>query len=203
MPINLLPANRLKALAAHRRVHLWCWLLAPTTLLLCAGVVYASTLQGPDQADLERLEAQRARLTVCERQVEQIKRRTRALESDVQSARRISEYPDWSIVLERIALARGNDVVLESASIGPAKQDRGESGKKSRHPASYQVDISGAGASQTAVSEFVARLEEIGLFASVRQNDTRARQVGPTSAVGFSLTCNIGAKPPSDREAQR
>ena len=49
--------------------------------------------------------------------------------------------------------------------------------------------LAGVGRSQAAVSQFVLRLEQLGLFDRVTLLDTRREPFGADSAVGFRAVC--------------
>jgi len=129
------------------------------------------------------------------------------------SARGVGQQPDWSVMLALLAEGLGHDVVLKSCELnqvltpltgagrGPAVSTPGrqDPSDKKEHEVTFALMVTGFGRSQTAVSQFVLRLERSGLFDSVRLIDANRQPFLNGKAIAFQLECSLG----SNRGARR
>jgi hypothetical protein len=76
----------------------------------------------------------------------------------------------------------GDDAVLRDIQLKP----------DSAQPRRFTVELRGLATTQPAVSQFVLRLQQIGLFDDVKLLRTGREPVFNTSAVSFEITCVIG-----------
>lgn len=189
--VNLIPVARRELSERRARVMLWAGVLVGYTVLLGGAGLAASSIIGDEPDGLGDLQSAKNRLALREQQLKAAGAEAIGFERRLVASRLIAEHPDWSIVSRLIAERRGEGVMLDSLAIAP---DRSEvrSGKRR---VEYIVRIDGAGVSQRTVNDYVKTLEELGLFASVRQVESRVRTIESTQMVGFQLECRVGSEP--------
>ncbi len=130
------------------------------------------------------------------------------------AAREVSVHPNWTLLLNALAAFKGPDVVLTTLEIKPIMPKaeptaraagraaepvtKPSSGAGSTKPAGFLMTIIGDARTQKSVTDFVLRLEETGIFASVRLVESKSKP-GPSDAgkapaieiIGFSLECRL------------
>ncbi len=111
----------------------------------------------------------------------------------LESCRAVGKQPDWSIPLAMVAGKLGEEVVLERCQLEP-REDADGQGDDDAGSGRYVFRISGLGKSQTAVSQFVLRLEKSELFNHVRLIKTNRQPFLNGKAVQFQLECLLEGK---------
>lgn len=191
--VNLMPAARREAMHRKSRVLAWAvTLTAYAGALGAAGIVASSAV---DTGASTRTELARASemLALRESQVKEAAAACVQLDGKLMAARLVSEHPDWSVVAELIAERKSSSLVLDSLSVVPVGGVAERGGKTAAHT----VEIAGAGESQRAVNDFIAQLEQLGLFTSVKRVESRARVMEGRQMVGFHVECALsGAASP-------
>jgi len=120
------------------------------------------------------------------------------------SARAVAGHPDWSVLLALLARARGEGLVLERVEVRPVVKTEPKNESESNANGAdtraalhseplYQLDIRGVAESQSLVAQYLLSLERIGLFDSVRLQETKPRTIGARGVVEFGLDCAIAA----------
>lgn len=187
--VNLMPAARRDAMHRKSRVLAWAVILtAYAGALGAAGIVASSAVEGaaPTRAELARASEM---LTLRESQVKDADAACVQLDRKLMASRLVSEHPDWSVVAELIAERKSSALVLDSLSVLPVGGVADRGGKTAAHT----IAIAGAGDSQRAVNDFIAQLEQLGLFTSVKQVESRARVMDGRQMVGFHLECALSS----------
>jgi len=123
--------------------------------------------------------------------------------------RGVGQQPDWSVMLKLVTEALGKEVVLRSCElneigvpVGPAPSV-GRAGVNipvsdvadSKEKIAFVLTINGFGRSQTAVSQFVLRMERAGMFDSVRLVSTIREPFLNAKAIAFRLKCRLDGAP--------
>jgi Tfp pilus assembly protein PilN len=107
-----------------------------------------------------------------------------------QTALALSDQPDWSMLLNLLTSALDDEVMLREIQIAPeGRGQRAEGTMNSVVP--YTVSLRGYARSQPAISQFVLRLQQNGLFDEVKLLRTGREPVANTSAVSFDIACEI------------
>lgn len=182
---NLIPPYRLSR--RHRRQRLRAWLIGSgiyaAALVAVALLVHQHTASARDRA---------GELSAASRDVEQARRamdlqqrRLNAAMVEQAANRAVSHQPDWSILLAALAGELGDQIVFRSCRLDALD----ESGAASCDVA---IKLSGLGKGQSAVSQFILRLEESGLFDQVKLIRTAREAMGDSTAVAFELECHFG-----------
>jgi hypothetical protein len=108
--------------------------------------------------------------------------------------RTVAAQPDWSLLMALVANVRGDDVILNhfAVEVPPDGSEVAPVGKgEAVKP--MLLHLGGYGRTQTAVSQFVLRLEHSDLFDSVQMVKTNREPFLATEAVAFKLDCQLKA----------
>ena len=186
--INLIPPHRRKARA--RRIRLRNWIAINTGYAMVLGLAFISVYA---QTFTTKLPA--AELSTTDREIEQSKHQLSAIHSAiayaqqiVASAKDISDQPDWSRLLGPLANSQGNEIVLSECDLSAIKDD---SDKAKPNASRVSLHLVGLGRSQTAVAQFMLRLEAMGLFDHVNLVQSSREQFMQSDAVKFELNCPL------------
>lgn len=196
---NLIPAPRRVARLARVRVRAWSAGCSALVVALVAGYLSLSSVESGDRARLERAVAVVGRRADrLEREVSEAKARNGDLARRLATTRAMVDHPDWSVLLDLLTGARGRELMLERVTLNasaPPGQPRTPAAGAGPAAESYVVRISGLGASQGDVMNYVAALASTGLFDSVKPPETRRRTVLNRELVGFEIECELAAHP--------
>lgn len=201
LAINLLPIYRREA--RQRRVlrRWWLWTCAgyTTALFLIALVIISiiPTQIGVSEAELDRLTESVAHTqhTIADYnpKLDQARRTLRANLS-------VRSQPDWSLLLMLLSKVAGDEVVLRRCQLDPveAVASAGEGAKptaqKHQNPTSYTLRLSGLARTQAQTSQFLLRLEETGLFETVRLINTSGSRIDEVDVSAFELVCSLASQ---------
>ncbi len=213
--VNLIPQPRRQAASARKRAQRWCWSVAGYAALLLGGYVAcaaAITLQSDDKS---------AMIEKTARQIDELNNATAALKPQLTEAhtklsvaRTVGDQPDWSLLLVIISATLDDDIVLSSTKLEPITPEvkpaaPSKDGKETKDPTIAQpsmlaLSLQGMGRSQAAVTQFVLRLERLGLFERVDLARSGRQTVGNTEANVFRIECLLqrSVKPTSDASAK-
>lgn len=198
--VNLIPVRRLMARQQRRHVRrcaLACAVWAAMALSVCAAGSTLFSAGGDDiQSQIEKvdreIELARSMLNGTRAELATAKATLRAIDS-------IANQPDWSLLLALLGSATRDDVLLRSFEFAPLPPEKAIAPSKGAAPAGrdaqgtrYLLKASGLGQSQPAVTQFVLRLEDMGLFSRVTLLDTSREPFLDGQATGFRIECVLG-----------
>jgi len=200
---NLIPAARL--IRKHRRTRLATWVkICLTYAALLAFALGASRWiwDCDEEAVSRQLEAVSQEITASGNAITEMKSELAEVRVALNAARAVGNQPDWSALLVLLTQKLGDHIVLDTCELKPLieKQTETKSGSgSSETPVTqvplgqqrYELILSGFGRTQTAVSQFVLRLERIDLLSTVKlTRSTRGRFMNG-EAVAFCIECSI------------
>ncbi|MBC8108139.1 MAG: PilN domain-containing protein [Anaerolineae bacterium] len=205
--VNLIPRPRRHAAAARKRVRFWSWGVTGYAMVLLAGYAAcaaALSVEGDDHT---------LALQKTTRQIDEMNNANASLKPQLAEAhtklsvaRVVGDQPDWSLLLAIISSTVDDEIVLTSTKIDPATgvdatpTTRSLTIEKSPVPAApvrMTLRLVGMARSQAAVTQFVLRLERLGLFERVDLGKSNRQTVGATEANVFRIDCLLhrGGKP--------
>lgn len=193
--VNFIPAERRLRMQARRRLRAWVAMLAAYVLLIGLGCALALAVHATDRArpivDADALEQE---VEQTRRSIASVRRQLTEARARIDALRTITAQVDWSILLAVLAETVGQDVVLSGCRLEPIDASN------AIDPPGFVVYLDGEGRSQSAVSQFVLRLERVGLFSNVVLLKTRrdARLWGPDGGgeiVVFSIEARLAPRP--------
>lgn len=202
--VNLIPAPRVRT--ARRRVRTHRWAAVCTTYILMLAVIYlACRFRWTGQCD----PAAREEMAQIVADIEQYNRRiastrmiSSAIEAKSEANQAVKNQPDWSVLLAMLSKNLGPDVVLKNCKLNMAEgvsvisisDEVPVTSSRTKDRRQFMLELSGLGRTQTAVSQFVLRLEKSGLFDKVKLVRTTRESFYSGKAVSFDLVCSLGAE---------
>lgn len=205
--VNLIPRPRRHAAAARKRVRFWSWGVSVYAMLLLAAFAAcaaAYTMDGDDRSMM---------LEKTTRQIDEMNNANASLKPQLEEAytklsvaRMVGDQPDWSLLLAIISSTIDDEIVMTSTKLDaatgadaqPATRSLGsEKASAPNAPARMTLCLQGMARSQAAVTQFVLRLERLGLFERVDLAKSSRQMIGSTDANVFRVDCLLhrGAKP--------
>lgn len=193
--VNLLPASFIEIRQRRARIRAWGMICAIHAILV-AGVGMVSASGGETTATLRtKVGLAQTRLENKTKEIDALRRALADRARRVDAIRAIADHPNWSILLDMLATLRGTDVVLERVSIDPDTAPPPGSKPGAVPKLRYQITIEGLARSNAAVLEYALAIQRVGIFESVRPEQTRQRETGAGDLFGFQLKCVLGDAP--------
>ncbi len=199
MRINLLPTARRNALARLIRIKRWAVAIGTGAAILAGSLATARIAWPDERADLRTVQAalQANQLDIVANVAalnDRVKRKKEALHT----ASKISDRPDWSILLALIADRTQKHIVLTHLTIEPAPpilQPTNRTKKPSTQEQPHRTLIlRGVGTSAHQVSLFSVRLEDLSLFERVVIEQSARSQSGQLGSIDFTIRCRLPKK---------
>jgi hypothetical protein len=153
--------------------------------VLAAWIGYAALGDGTYYA----MGAELHRISASEREIRaqlNLKRRRQADALQALSVvKSMRDRPDWSLLLSAIGTLQGNDIFLREVALAP------DTGILPLSPGGYAFHLVGIGSSPQSASQFVLRLQDLGVLEKVRMVRTSAEAVGGRMGTRFELDCRL------------
>jgi hypothetical protein len=144
------------------------------------------------------------RIGTLGRSIAGLQEQSTASRRKLDASRGVGQQPDWSVMLKLVADGLGNEVVLKSCELNEIAIAQESVSSRSAEPKisltsiseddkqiAFVLNIAGFGRSQTAVSQFVLRMERSGMFDNVRLESTMRKPFLNAKAVAFNLKCRL------------
>ncbi len=187
--INLISEGR--RIARRQRVKRRSWIIAVVSysvLIATVCVLYRGEDTQADSGTLaEGIAVLDAELAEIEQQ--QAGLRPELIEKNLvlTAGQSITDHPDWSLLLIYLSdEVLGDEIILGGFRLAPVK---GESQGKDIQDVPMTVTLTGHAMTTLAVSQFVLRLEESGLFNRVSLERTRREPFLTGQAIAFEIHC--------------
>lgn len=211
--LNLIPTTRLTA--RRRRTVLRRWLFGGGALaaVLIAMTVVAQLRWGGEPADLASTLDDAARRTSDTRsQLARMREELSAIERRLDANRAVTHQPNYAVLMALMARSLDDQLVLRSCAFepmpvdsdGPAPVRRtSDADDHAQRPAGFPITASGLAVNQRAVSAYLLRLEQMGLFHRVRLINTRREPTpfGSDPAIAFEIECYLATGDRPDASA--
>ncbi len=203
--IDLTPAPRREMKAVRARILRWATgLSAYAAVVFFACMFFASRCAGVNSA----LAATSAELNASIKATTELMLATDERLTDAQgkleAVRSLGRQPDWRVPLTILAKSLGDEVVLERCRLKAVKVTSPAAGRNAspgsagkgfppyRAPTHFLMELSGFARSQEAVSQFILRLEGVGLFKDVALVQTARQPFLDRQAIAFQVKCLLG-----------
>lgn len=208
--INLIPVHRILAMQRRIRVRLWMRIdsiCIGGLLIICAVVTAVFDQSVANVADeLAFLEEKVANVN---RSIGALRPQLSEVKLTLEASRAVQKQPDWSVLLALLANLQGDQIVMRSVKtepMGPGNPAAGvseiisveENSATDDDRSGYRLVLGGLGKTQSAVSQFVLRLEQCGLFERVTVIRTNREGFMSDHAVAFELLCTMGRAKETD-----
>jgi len=198
--VNLIPKYRIAARRRTRAAVRWAQGGAALAVVLVGSVVFFETqwAQNP-QAMAEQLAEATTSVEDTGVRLRRLEAELLATQRRVDANRAVTNQPDYAVLLALLARTLDEQVVLRSCGFeamifdDKPSETRRTSAAAPDQPAGFEVHTSGYAKTQRAVSDFVLRLEQTGLFHEVRLLRTQREPVpfGDGHAIGFEVRCYL------------
>jgi len=202
--VNLIPTKRLTS--KHRKVRLRIWALVCGAYLTSLAVASLSArVLWPAGASsiAEQLKATSQSIEQHNSTIIELREKLAEATGALETVGAVSSQPDWSKLLILLSNELQEEVVLNSCRlVSLDKNDKNVRDHLQELLSSlpvgvllaerqYILSLSGFGSTQSSISQFVLRLEEIKIFESVRLIDSHRQPFGNDEAVAFSIECRL------------
>jgi Tfp pilus assembly protein PilN len=160
-----------------------------SALGVCASI---SAVPSPARGNAaQRVAEVRSRIEASEKQTLAAKAASAKAARAIAARQAVGVHPDWSVLLSSLAALRGETIVLDEVEIRTESPIAGGARQAT-------VRIGGIAPGAAEISGFVLKLEGLGVFDRVSQQEATARQIGSVEALAFRVECRI-----VEREAGR
>jgi hypothetical protein len=204
--VNLIPARFRDARRRQRRVRAWITICGGYAIVLAVAYVGVATALGDGgttSADLAKTGQQVESLNRAE---SMLKLQLRDLRIKLSVARTVGEQPDWSLLLAVLGQLTDERIVLRSCRLetfadarpAPAAA-KAVSQPSTPGPTKMRLAITGLGKGQSDVTQFVLRLEKLGLFDHVDLIQSAREPMGTGEATVFRVECALHNRGSSER----
>ena len=195
--VNLLSPARLAARHRRRRIRSWVVGVGMYAALLVAIWMGARVLTGgAGQTLASQIDRTERRITQSKQRMAALQPKLAEARTTLAASRAVGEQPDWSLLLGLLSKLLDERTVLTNCRLEPLD----DAPRTAEGP--YRLHISGMGRTQVAVSAYMLRLEESGLFDKVTLVDTQTEPFRQGEAVGFRIECRLGASQTQPRATE-
>lgn len=182
-PVNLIPITRRIAQQRRRRLQGWIggaigWTGALLAVCIGARLSYST---GPAANAAAELPAVQQQIVDLNDKIAAVRKQLTEAQVVHETAQTVTDQPDWSILLSILGSAISDDVALREINLKPNPKDKKQ----------YIVELRGFSRTQPGVSQFVIKLQQVGLFDDVKLLRTGREPVLNVSAITFDLACEI------------
>ena len=205
--VNLIPYARIEARRRRERGRRWVFACVGYCSALVLLWLVVNALWGmPDAATAQQVEDIKVQIEDTRAALDLLHPRLADAQTTLAASRTIGDQPDFSILLSLLANLLDEETVLSDVDITPydpaisSMRDlhRVAATDDNRTARAYWLRVEGLGRSQSAVSEYVLRLERCGLFKRVHLLDTHKKPFLRDDAVAFRVECLLGEPAPVD-----
>jgi len=195
--VNLMPAYRAHARRRRRRLRRWAGALAAHAGVLLAAYGFCDAVWGSDTRALSGgFDRAAGRIADSRRQIEALQHQLAESQRLLDANRLLADQPDWSLLMAGLGETLGEDIVLTHCELGPAPVAlTGVTGAPTPAAGSgFVLALHGFGRSQAAVAQFVLRLEQTGLFDTVKLIKINRESFLAGEAVAFQVQCLLAGR---------
>lgn len=202
--INLIPTHRLLAMQRRIRARLWIRIdsICICVLLIICAIVMPLFNQSASSV-VDELVFLDKKSTGMNRSISALLPELSEAKLTLDASRAMQKQPDWSVLLALLANLQGDQIVMRNVHTKLMGDGHVATGDSEVIPAEeisaagdnrsgYKLVLGGMGKTQNAISQFVLRLEQCGLFERVRVVMTNRESFMSDHAVYFELLCTIG-----------
>jgi len=202
--INFIPRQRLIKNNSTTRLHLWFWIAGIYVIVVTIALSTVHAMWRVDDAAVSgELDSAVRHIEQYNTAILRLRAEMARITAQLQTSQVVKRQPDWSRLLILLSDTLGPDVVLSKCELQTLDAearpiaDMGQAGLDAAavnallSERRYRLDISGFGRKQNAVSQFVVRLEQSGLFDVVTMTNSHREDFMQRSAIAFTATCRF------------
>ena len=201
--VNLVSAARRQARQRRQRIARWTggvaiYALALIALWMGTHVVWTGT----QRSLASQLDQAEQRIDQTRQRMQELRPELAEARTTLAASRAVGNQPDWSLLLSLLSKLLDERTVLTGVKLEPKTDgppmpghaDDGPTDARFTAAGPFVLRISGLGRSQSAVSDYVLRLEDTALFEQVTLIDTHPEPFRDQEAVGFRIRCQLGER---------
>jgi len=201
---NFIPANRLAKKHCKARLRTWTAICGTYLILLALLILSAYLLWGTDDDSvIEGLKSTTERIEKYSSTISELQQKLAKATAELEASKAISQKPDWSKLLILVGDELKEEIVLNNCQLSTLNKNYTDVTNNLKELLSfsssgmllaerqYRLELNGFGRTQTSVSQFVLRLEQMQIFNSVRLVNSNRKALLNNEAVSFSIECNI------------
>ncbi len=205
--INLIPAERIARKRRHKRLRVWTGICCAYALALLAAVGAGYSAWGAnDPRSGDQLKAAEEKTGNSDSTIRELQQTLIEAKASLRVSKAISNRPDWSSLLVLIAEELENKIVLDCCKLveldnipprnetEPGNLSGPSTDNKSLRQKQFKLILTGLGRTQTDVSQFILRLEQVEVFDEVKLTQSVRQAFLTGEVISFRIECGIGAK---------
>ncbi len=196
--INLLPSDIILSRRAGVRKRRWIVACAALSLAgVVSSIAVRATLRDPRGLADEFARAGERREEAAQ-ELDRARASLRNAQQRLDAVGGLADRPDWSILLKVIAGARTESTVVDAVGLKkapPAPPPAGATSTVKSDDGAFDITIKGRGENQRDITALALRLEQTGLFDSVRQERVQASKSEAKDLLEFEFSCRLGPRP--------
>ncbi len=193
--VNLIPAARIEKRRRKARIRLWTAICGTYVVLLGGLALSAHTFwRDTDDSAIEKLVFMEQHIEAYSATISEFQQKLAKAQTELEAGKAISSQPDWTKLLVLLGDELREEVVLNDCQLTTLNlQESLSSSPTSAYLAEqqYKLELSGFGRTQTSVSQFVLRLEQMQMFDKVELVNSRRQAFLSNKAVAFSIKCSM------------
>jgi hypothetical protein len=201
--VNLIPPARIARRQCKSKIRRWTvicgtYLISLTVLALSAHAFWRDT----DDSVIEELAFTAQRIEGYNAKISELNNKLATTKAALEAGQVISSQPNWTRLLVLLGDELKEEVVLKDCQLMATSTSSGDAANSVQNlitsspdvflaERQYTLEVSGYGRTQTSVSQFVLRLEQMQIFDSVDLVNSRRQSFLNTEAVVFHIECRI------------
>ena len=202
--VNLIPAARIEKRRRKARIRLWTTICGTYVILLGGLVLWSCAFwRDTDETATEQLALTEQRIEAYKATISQFQQKLAKAQAELEADKWISSQPDWTKLLVLVGDELKDQIVLgvcQLATLNKSGENATNNLQESLSSAppgvqvaerQYELELSGFGRTQTSVSQFVLRLEQMQMFDKVELVNSRRQAFLSNKAVAFSIKCSM------------
>jgi Tfp pilus assembly protein PilN len=191
--VNLIPPHRRRAKARRTRLRNWIAINIGYALILGLAGVTVCAQSFATKAPAGALMAANRDIDLEKSQLSATRAAIAHAQQIIALSKGVSDQPDWSRLLAPLANSLGDDILLNRCELSAIKNDSpgNPQPKEPQDTSHMSLHLAGLARSQSAVAQFMLRLEAMGLFDHVNLQQTSREQFMDGDAVKFELNCPL------------
>jgi hypothetical protein len=212
---NLIPADRLESSYRKARLRMWIVPLGAYLIVLVAASLAIKVFWSAPGLIVGSNEVRKS-ISETKQYIEQYKSEIVSLReelaertAELETTKVLDSQPDWSKLFILLGNELGEEIVLnycqlESLFSVGSPEDKGDKNSKDsasryvgQHPflssagKTWGLSLAGFGCTQSSVSQFVLRLEQMNIFKQVRLVDSHRQSFLGEDALAFTIECRL------------
>jgi hypothetical protein len=191
---SLMPPRRRAILQRRQSLRRWGAICACCALGLILISICSVAMWGTGSVDPREFSAARDSISHADISLAALRSASSQTHRALQTITEISEQPDWSLLLDAVARAQGDDIFLTDCELALTSGTEFHGPIDPAHHGGSDglaLRLVGMGRSQETISHFVLHLQGLPIFERVKLMETNRQQFEGIPGVGFEVICPL------------